>query len=270
MEITTVHDYSIEKILSQTGYSKVYVAYDETQERSVCIKEIDLSVYENRSAKESLAKIETEVTVLRTLSDETTHIPCLLETHFDSELGKYYIVMQYFRGETLRAKMNKISEKAFLTFLVQICDTLDVMHSKRYYHKDIKPENIMLTQAGEVVLLDFNISVSNSNINEGTVGYRAPETELSDSSPDRTGVDVFALGAIMYEYYTGQKPINNMHYSCGKNRWADFVRPNEIRAQLGKNPISETKENIILKCMSFLPRDRYSAKQLREELRKLY
>ncbi len=280
MEITTTHDYYFEKTISKTLYSTVYKAYDESSERYVCIKEIDVSVLGSDIDK-NIKKIKTEISCLKSLSDKTVHIPYFIESYFDKKNNKYYIIMQYVEGETLREKFNKRAtfvEKEFLEIIIQLCKILEVMHKENYQHKDIKPENIIINRFGEVIVFDFNISVSNPNLIEGTYNYRAPEMSVEDLSGNRMGVDVFAIGTIMYEYYTTVSPAQNKTYFVDNKGYKSYLNPNEIIENINKRKSDGCKlpsvkkdiENIIVKCMDFCPQKRYSAKQLGFEINKLF
>lgn len=269
MNIVTVHKYNLETELNRTVYSTVYRAYDETAKRTVCIKEIDVSVF-NCDLSTALQKIETEIKALVSVGDESTHVPCLLENYYDKDSGKYYIVMQYVKGDTLRKKMDPFTpKKAFLGYIIQLCRVLERMHRMNFYHKDIKPENIMINSANEVLLLDFNISISNPNLEEGTPNYRAPEMERENFSANRQFVDTFAIGVMLYEFFTGVLPKSGYHYRACASGWSRFATPNDVRAREGKPPIDNFTEKIILKCMEFNPRNRYTIQDLRKELEKL-
>ena len=139
-----------------------------------------------------------------------------------------------------------------------LCIILESMERTNLYHKDIKPANIMVTKRGTLYLIDFNISLSVANHEEGTEFYRAPEMESGSKITARNKVDMFAIGVIMYQFYTGHLPKKPEDYAKGssfgknKNQWAKFKEPKEYKPDL-----PEDINAIIVKCMKYSPDDRY-------------
>lgn len=259
----TAHTYTLEEVMNQTDYSTVYRAFDETADRAVCIKEIDLGIFKGQE-KNPLKTIAAEVSVMAQLGDKTTHVPYLIDSFADLENNKFYIVMQLCDGVTLANKMipqTKIT--SFLRYMIELCGALEILHGKGMYHKDVKPQNIMVTSGDEVILLDFNLTLFAPNLVQGTPGYRAPEMETKDYTADRGHADIFSVGLILYEFFAQRLPVKNVHYFVKGNEWGKFKKPSESPKHLR---IPEGLEEIIMKCLSYNPKNRYSATELKQHL----
>jgi tetratricopeptide (TPR) repeat protein/tRNA A-37 threonylcarbamoyl transferase component Bud32 len=145
-----------------------------------------------------------------------------------NDSGDIFVVMEHVEGETLRARMNRLGRPLtvaeFLPIAMQCAAALAAAHEKRIVHLDVKPENIMLTPAGQVKICDFGVArrlaAENSNDTAtkqdaawtlaGTPAYMAPEVILSQNFDERA--DLFSLGTVFYEMLTGKNPF-----------WADTV-----------------------------------------------
>ena len=132
--------------------------------------------------------------------------------------GQSYFVMEYVRGETLRAVMQRrrLSVSEVAGVVSQIGRALSAAHREGVYHRDLKPENVMLEDLGDealhVKLIDFGIAkVANSAVKQdgpdglvGTLPYMAPEQILASGCSAAT--DIYALGIIAYELLAGERP----------------------------------------------------------------
>ena len=134
-----------------------------------------------------------------------------------------FVVMEHVEGETLRSRMNRMerpfSVSEFLPIALQCASALAAAHEKRIVHLDVKPENIMLTPAGQVKICDFGVArrLSSDSSNDttesadpkwtlaGTPAYMAPEVILSQSFDERA--DLFSLGTVFYEMLGGRNPF---------------------------------------------------------------
>ena len=260
------HTYSLEKLLNETDYSKVYQAYDDTAERPVCIKQINVQVFAS-TVSDPLKKIQEEIRAMTTIGNDTPHIPCLLDHFYDPNTGILSIVMQLCNGVDLREKMTpQTPSGTFLQYMIDLCDALAVMHSHHIYHKDIKPANIRIAKDNTLILLDFNTSLSAPNLYEGTPGYRAPEMETKDMTANRSKADIFAVGLLLYQFYAQVLPMNGMHYYADGQAWGAFVPPSKSKNAL---PMPYGLEPVIMKCLSFQPDDRYDAISLKRKLQQI-
>ena len=131
-----------------------------------------------------------------------------------------YVVTELLVGETLRARLNQglLPYRKAVDYAIQIAQALDAAHARGIWHRDVKPANVFVTDQGVVKLLDFGIAklnepranpddptLENSEVSQlrGTAGYMSPEQVKGQPVDHRT--DIFALGVVMYEMFTGQR-----------------------------------------------------------------
>ena len=257
----------IEETKIETVGGALYQAQDLELGRTVAVKCVNIQGSDRAERNRNYQKAQAEVQALVRLSDGDVNVPTVFATHYDEENGTYYIVMEWIRGETLTKRMH-CPQWQFLRWMGELCEILEHMESRKLYHKDIKPDNIMITKANKLWLIDFNISMSTSNLMEGTLHYKAPEMSPNSRYAGREKVDMFAIGVMLYEYYTGAVPVRTVDYAKNRLRgpqvWDVFVEPKQ------KNPeVSDRMNAIIIKCMKMDPKERYSSiSQLKYDLRK--
>lgn len=238
-----------------TGCGALYRAQDLEFGRTVAVKCIRIAG-ENRAEREAnLQKARSEVQTMVLLGQEDLNIPTIFQTHYDDKNSLFYIVMEWITGDTL-AKHMQCPERQFLQWMIDLCQILEQMERRRLYHKDIKPGNLMITRNGKLYLIDFNITMGTSNLLEGTANYRAPEMTGLVKYVGREKVDMFAIGVLLYEYYTGKVPVCPQDYAKNRRRgpdeWDLFIQPKE------KNPKTpELVNEIVLRCMRMHPKQRY-------------
>jgi class 3 adenylate cyclase len=184
--------------------------------------------------------------------------------------GTPYLVMQYVDGSNLRAliKPEGMDLQQVANIINQIGRSISAAHDACILHRDLKPENIMLrkTATGEhVKIIDFGIAkVRNSvsgqstatGMTAGTIGYMSPE-QLS-AKPLTAASDIYSLAVIAYEMITGRKPFNpdSAYQLLEMQRAGVRVKPADLRPSL-----PEEAQEIILKALSFDPRDRFQRAQ---------
>ncbi|WP_213975606.1 Stk1 family PASTA domain-containing Ser/Thr kinase [Tepidanaerobacter acetatoxydans] len=188
------------------------------------------------------------------------------------EDGLYYIVMEYVEGITLKQfiKQNApIPPAEVVEMGIQICDALECAHKNKIIHRDIKSQNIMITSDGRIKVTDFGIAraadgatITNSDNVFGSVQYFSPEQAKSDIVDERS--DLYSLGIVLYEAFTGQLPFN------GQTPVAIALKQIQERPALISDTIPgfpEELEMIVQKCLAKSPGDRYqNAKILKNDL----
>lgn len=240
----------------ETGNSTVYQAQDLYFNRTVCIKIIDFSTVQNVESEYNRAMLEIKSIIA--ISEHTTHVPIIYHTNFDRKTLKLYIVMQWINGKTLDAKLSSAPPIIILNYIEKLCDILEKLENQRMSHKDIKPSNIIITPDNEVFLIDFNLSISAPNQIEGTVNYKAPEMDTNSKSLARSQVDIFSIGVILYQYFTGKIPLRGTDYAMQSRRrsassdWDLFIEPITLNPE-----IEPCVNEIIIKCMKYDPKNRY-------------
>lgn len=262
LNISSIHEYNLDDI-PETSNVTFTKALDITNQRYVGIKIIriprDIS---NREAEQLRRDAETEIRAMLTVGDMTPAVPCFLDRYYDENSRTLYIIMQWIEGSELTDKM-KVHERQFLQWMIDLCSILLLMDRRNLHHKDIKPSNIMIDEANHLILIDFNISVITPNLVNGTPNYRAPEMKANFTN-NFSKADMFSIGVMMYEYYTGHVPVEGEDYAMAHRRfqristtpqnvWTRFDEPIKICSCM-----TSTVNDIIKKCMCYHPDDRYS------------
>jgi tRNA A-37 threonylcarbamoyl transferase component Bud32 len=192
--------FEILECLGRGGMGIVYKARQKSLKRMVAIKILAPErVGEERFAE----RFSAEAELLAKLSH-----PHIVTVHdFGETDGLFYIVMEFIDGVNLRdlLREGKMAPEQALAIVPPICEALEYAHDKGVVHRDIKPENILLDREGRVKIADFGIAslVGASGEKSGTPPYMAPEQEKG--IVDRRG-DIYALGAVLYEMLTGERP----------------------------------------------------------------
>ena len=214
--------YDILKLLGAGGMGKVFLAYDHDLKRRVALKVV------RRSDPKTTARFLEECQILGQL--EHPNIVPLHDLGVAAE-GQPYCTMRYVRGVTLRQvfdglrKRDPEIEKAYSTsrliqIFLQVAAGLEYAHARGVLHRDLKPDNVMLGEHGEVQVLDWGLSKileeggvvtdGSGDLTEvghvvGTPWYMAPEQARGDPVDGRT--DLYALGIILYEVLTLRRPF---------------------------------------------------------------
>ncbi|MCI6019078.1 MAG: Stk1 family PASTA domain-containing Ser/Thr kinase [Clostridiales bacterium] len=189
------------------------------------------------------------------------------------ESGIYYIVMELVQGITLKNYIDmkgKLEVREALNISIQIASGLSAAHQNRIIHRDVKPQNIIMSRDGKVKVTDFGIakvadSTTVTTTAAGSVHYISPEQARGGYSDEKS--DIYSLGITMYEMLTGKVPFDGetnvavalLHIQ------GEMVPPRKLEPS-----IPRSFEKIILKCTQKKPDKRYaSAKELIADLRRV-
>ncbi len=212
----SVGRFRVEARLGAGGMGEVYRAFDTKLQRTVAIKRM---VWREEMTPADRALFLREGQRASALNHPNiAGIYDVIEEQDD-----LLLVMEYVEGSTLRAELGPpIPAERFFSIATQCADALAAAHEKGILHGDVKPENIMLTPAGQVKLLDFGVArrlggadpfgatvathtLSAPGVMAGTPVYMAPEV-LKGEMPDARA-DIFALGIVLYEMLAGKHPF---------------------------------------------------------------
>ncbi len=211
--------YRIEEKIGAGGMGEVYRAIDTKLNRLVALKFLPQSMENDRAARRRLVK---EAQAAAALSHQNI---CAVHSVEESD-EQTFIVMQFIEGETLDKSLNgtEISVEEFKFLARQIVTAVAFAHSHGVIHRDLKPGNIMLTEDGEIKILDFGLakvmpqaasmngkSNADTNFSQnglviGTVAYMSPEQLRGEKLDYRT--DIFSVGIILYEILAKKNPFN--------------------------------------------------------------
>jgi hypothetical protein len=234
--------YRIIEQVGRGGYGEVFRAEDTLMNRTVAVKRIDLS-------DKTSARTLTEARAAGQLNHP--NVVTVFDLEHDDRYS--YLIMEFIDGVTLsnilQAK-SPLSIEESLDIAIQIADALEAAHAMDIVHRDIKPDNIMITKDGNVKVTDFGIArlgASTLTVEGdvlGTFAYMSPEQAKGGRIDART--DVFSLGVVIYEMLTGVSPFASATPAgiVFKITNLDAQPPSEI------NPgISADLESLILRAL---------------------
>ena len=199
--------YRIIGLLGRGGMGEVYRATDLTLGQSVALKFLPEEASRNQRL---LERFHGEVRVARLVSH-----PNVCRVYDIGEIeGMPFISMEYVDGEDLASLLLRIgrlpADKALETAR-KLCAGLTAAHDRGVIHRDLKPQNIMINKRGEIVIMDFGLAaisdqLSGAEVRNGTPAYMAPEQLKGTGVTARS--DIYALGLVLYELFTGKKPYD--------------------------------------------------------------
>lgn len=245
--------YEILSKVGAGGMSDVYKAKDHILSRFVAIKVL----------KQEFSEDSSFVTKFRAEAQSAAGLehPNIVNIYdVSSENGLYYIVMEYVEGITLKTyieKKGQLSFKESASIAIQVARGIEAAHNKNIIHRDIKPQNIIISTDGKVKVTDFGIAkaTSSNTISSdvmGSVHYASPEQARNGFVDGRS--DIYSLGIVMFEMVTGRVPFDGDTTVAValQHLQEEIARPSIYAPDL---PISF--EKIILKCTQKTPDRRY-------------
>jgi serine/threonine protein kinase len=270
--------YQIIKKLGAGGMGEVFLAHDTSLERKVAIKILAAKSFEDAHARKRLIR---EAKLAATL--DHPNICTIHEVNIEGDHP--FIVMQYIEGETLwdKVKNNPLAPADVVNIGIQAAEALAEAHSHGLIHRDIKPQNVIITPRGQVKILDFGLAKqlpteravdsearTETRLTEqgqivGTVAYMSPEQLKGQDSDARS--DIFSLGVTLYESATGKPAFsgNSKIEISSQVLHVEPPRPSQIVPGMPPG-----LEEVILKAMAKDVEARYqSANAMLEDLHKL-
>src|ERR1051325_505675 len=262
---TTLSQYKILEKLGEGGMGVVYKAEDTKLDRFVALK--FLPPHLNASAQDK-ARFIQEAKAAAALNHPNV---CSIIDIQDRD-GQMFIVMEFVDGQTLREKKDSISFKQAIDIGIQIADGLSAAHEKGIVHRDIKPDNIMIRKDGIAQIMDFGLAKLRGNVSRltkegstvGTAGYMSPEQGQGQEADHRA--DIFSLGVLLYELFTGQLPFKGVHETA---LMYEIVNVDPPPMSAVKPEIDPALDAIVLECLDKDPNERtQSVKQLSIDLKR--
>lgn len=246
--------YEIIERVGAGGMSDVYRATDHILERDVAVKVLKSEFAEDAGF---VSKFRAEAQSAAGL--EHPNIVNIYDV--GSEDGMYYIVMEYVEGITLKTYIEKkghLNYKEVISIAIQVGRGIEAAHNKGIIHRDIKPQNIIISHEGKVKVTDFGIArAASSNTMSadvmGSVHYSSPEQARNGYVTAQS--DIYSLGIVMYEMATGVVPFDGETavQIAIQHLQGEMTPPSKLIEDI---PVSI--EKIILKATQKSPERRYS------------
>lgn len=258
--------YTVERPLGSGGMAEVFLAHDAVLERDVALK-ILRSQY--RGDEEFYERFGREARSAASLSH-----PNIVQVYDRGETpdGTCYIAMEYVSGGTLKERLDErgpMEPGRALAVTAQVAEALWAAHERGMVHRDIKPQNILVTDMGHLKVTDFGIAraasaatISATNAVFGTAGYLSPEQALGEPATPRS--DLYSLGIVLYEMLTGVVPYraDNPVAVCMKHVTEPLTPPRRLDPT-----IPEAVDALVVKMLAKDPADRpASASELLDDI----
>ncbi len=279
---TTISHYKILEKLGEGGMGVVYKAQDLKLDRIVALKFLPAGVV---SSPDDIARFEQEAKAISALNH-----PNIATIHDIDEADglananpaaatQKILVLEFNPGGTLKDKLKKLkSENKELAIAevidtsIQIAEGLAHAHKHQIVHRDIKSDNMMMSEDGKVKITDFGLAklrgttdLTRTGSTVGTLGYMAPEQLRGEEIDHRA--DLFSLGVILYEMVTGRLPFRGEHEAA---LMYSIVNEDPVPATSMRPNLSRALEQIIAKCLQKDRTLRYqSADEIVSDLRAL-
>jgi serine/threonine-protein kinase len=225
--------YQVNKVLGQGGFGITYQGVDLRLNRSVALKEffpegcwrqgttvVSAGKWTSATYSDAKQKFLQEGQTL----GQFNHSGIVRVFYYFEENNTAYMVMEYLHGRTLADLLTqrggKLSQSEALMYIGKICQALEILHHNQFLHRDIKPDNIMLTNDERVVLIDFGAARDFTTRNTQrftamfTPGY-APLEQYGQALQLGTFTDIYALGATLYHLLTGKVPVSAVERAAG-------------------------------------------------------
>ncbi|MGB3976985.1 MAG: protein kinase [bacterium] len=249
--------YEIMERIGKGGQGAVFRAFDRRLEEEVAVKILIL----NPEIAEEL--LETFLREVR-LSRKVAHKNVVRVHDVGQSGGIHYITMEFVKGSDLNQFIYDnwgISHADLLEIFIQVAQALQAAHQIGIVHRDIKPQNILIAKTGIAKVADFGIATAagamlknTTELSIGTPDYMAPETTQAGCNYADPRIDIYSLGIVMYEAFTGVLPYE------GKTVMEKIQLHLEGNAQLPSalNPnFPRSLEHVIMTAMRRRPADRY-------------
>ena len=256
-----ISHYKILRKLGGGGIGVVYLAEDVNLGHQVAIKFLR-DEYANDPSLNERFRLEAKV-LLKLAHPNIVRFFDFDKHQFTEGLPKYFIVMEYVEGRSLREKLlaqkGALSIQQILELVIPVCEGLRVAHQQGVTHRDIKPENILIDKNGTLKISDFGLAklkggslISLGGGPKGTPAYMSPEQTETKELDQRS--DIFSLGVVLYELITRQQPftggsLQEIYNAIRKKKTNPLTQY--------RKDIPEDLQKIVDKALAKTPRRRY-------------
>jgi serine/threonine protein kinase len=253
-----ISHYKILDKLGRGGMGEVYKAEDIKLRRTVALKFLPMYFSRDEEAKKRFIQEAQTASSLDHPNictiyeiDETKDFP-------DKTIGRLFIAMAYYEGETLKKKIRPrlMNQSDVIEIAIQVAKGLAKAHQQGIIHRDIKPANVMITNDGTAKIVDFGLArlaskseITRPEITLGTLSYISPEQIQGKKTDHRT--DIWSFGVMLYEMLTGDLPFKGEI-----DQAVIYSILNEAPEPL-KVTISEQLKRVVQKSLEKNPEDRY-------------
>ena len=272
-----INQYKIIEKIGSGGQGTVYKALDTKLNRQAVIKVLPPELTQKTA---NFKRFEREAQ----LCSQLDHPNICTIYDFHSDAGVFYIAMQYVEGKNVRQLVagRPLELKSALSIAIQVTDALAYAHSKNIIHRDIKAGNIMVSDAGQVKILDFGLAklmedeqigesvgldrtqITELGIPYGTATYAAPEQAKGERADHRS--DIFSTGVLIYEMLTGIWAFQGKTVIDVRHQVL-YGTPKPLEEQR-KEALPPQIQQIVDKALAKDPKDRYQKiATMRDELR---
>ncbi len=272
-----INQYKILEKIGSGGQGTVYKALDTKLNRTVVIKVLPPELTQKTA---NFRRFEREAQ----LCSQLDHPNICTIFDFNNADGVFYIAMQYVDGKNVRQMVAGRPQelKSTLSIAIQVTDALAYAHSKNIIHRDIKAGNIMVSDAGQVKILDFGLAklledeqadlhqghdrseITELGIPYGTATYAAPEQAKGERADARS--DIFSTGVLLYEMLTGIWAFQGKTVIDVRHQVL-YGTPKRL-AEMRKEPLPPQLQQILDRALAKEPKDRYQKiAVMRDELR---
>jgi serine/threonine-protein kinase len=246
-----VGKYTLTQMLGQGGYGDVHLGVSRVGPK------VAVKILNAKSARDedSVARFKREADTVRRLA----HPSIVRIVDVGSSRGRHYIVMELVRGGSLRKLLDRGDAPAeeVLSVLAQVAEALAFAHAQGVVHRDVKPENVLLTKAGRAKVADFGLAraVDQSSLTTegrilGTAVYMSPEQVRGQRATAAS--DVYAVGIMLYEAITGILPFTADSQLGYLYQHAEVVPPRPVV----RPPYPPALGNLAMACLAKDPGER--------------
>jgi eukaryotic-like serine/threonine-protein kinase len=261
--------YTLVELLGNGGMAEVYLARDNSLGREVALKVLREQYTDDEEFVERFRR--------EAMSAAALNHPGIVQVYDRgrSEDGTFYIVMEYVPGGTLKERIKderNLAPREAAEIASQVADALAVAHHRGVVHRDVKPQNVLLTASGEAKVSDFGIAraassktMTQTNSVLGTLSYMSPEQVRGDRVGPAS--DLYSLGVVLYEMLAGELPYRGDDPIATAMKHLDEPPRNPRET----NPaVPEELGALVVKLLAKDPEGRYaSAASLSEDLRRI-